>query len=248
MNQISSPSSQSAPTLIQYGSQDTSATLFDSTSTTSDQISPQSTRELCHSISNNDQSFNNFVQGWKHLSYPLEVSQSHSRVVQLATSDSSPGDHQSNPKSPLSQRTERAAAHLLSLSQTEALSTTDNSPQESLLEVLPFEHPVIDHSFIDLYPDDGVFLPGSAYLDLHSTLRNHLIQEGRPGNSTRAATHNLVNDPLTCDSDLTRPFEPRVIDEEGTFALTEAQESLLWVNWLEEVAPWVSDPSALLCW
>ncbi|KAH6613004.1 C6 zinc finger domain protein [Boeremia exigua] len=108
---------------------------------------------------------------------------------------------------------------------------------------------------IDLY-GDSVFIPGSAYLDAHSTLRSHLIHEVRSTLPTRPGTPEtcrdeqawltssnldkttsrnlslsaLLDDPRPEGLHLSRSFVPQLSDEE---------ECELWQNWTNEVAPWL---------
>lgn len=100
-----------------------------------------------------------------------------------------------------------------------------------------------------VYLEDGIFNPGSVYLDLHSTLRDHLIRESQSVGPTRCTTpsiegecHTLVGTMTSLPRDeicVTKRLLPGEV--EASLALTDEQERMLWVNWLQEVAPWV-------CW
>lgn len=80
--------------------------------------------------------------------------------------------------------------------------------------------------------DDSIFLPGSAYLDAHSTLRSHLIQEVHSSLATRVATpeslqddkleHHISSDGISRDMSAQVPV------------LTEEEEFRLLQNWVEE--------------
>ena len=102
------------------------------------------------------------------------------------------------------------------------------------------------------YLDDSVFLPGSAYLDAHSTFRSHLIHEVRSSAPTREVTpdHARMEQawPLEADhhSEATRLNTQVSLDNsisEGpalpSLELSKEEEFVLWKNWLDEIAPWV---------
>lgn len=94
--------------------------------------------------------------------------------------------------------------------------------------------------------EDGIFLPGSAYHEWHSTLRNHLIQEVKSNAPTRAATPLLEPDRDHLDSDAAGPEIPRshhhiddaASDSELAF-ISKIDECKLWRNWFDEIAPWL---------
>lgn len=71
--------------------------------------------------------------------------------------------------------------------------------------------------------EDGIFLPGSEYLELHATLRNRLILEGRSSTPTQKGNseHRI------------RPTES------VTAGINKREEYELWKNWLDEIAPWL---------
>ena len=145
-----------------------------------------------------------------------------------------------------SKQAEHAASHLLSLSQTNPLpsgpvTTTNASPELSFDTSFP-QAPLPDVSDLG---EDGLFRPGSTYLNLHSTLRHYLFQESRSTDPTRFTT------PCS-DSDEGAPGEclGEVVGKSGeddSFLLTKEQEGILWVNWLDEVAPWVSQIFLRIC-
>lgn len=146
----------------------------------------------------------------------------------------SPTNHRPD-TTPSSQQTEHAASQLLSLGQ---MSPSLPSPvlkhtsAGTLRQTFPPHTPLTE-------PDsggDGLFIEGSAYLDLHSTLRHSLIQESLSAEPTRCATPSSQSDGgVAGDS-----YEHG--GDEPDFILTKEQEGILWVNWLEEVAPGVSRP------
>lgn len=141
----------------------------------------------------------------------------------------SPSTHRPD-TTPSSQQTEHAASQLLSLSQaspTSPILAKHTSPQ-TLRQPFP--------PYIPLEPDseeDSLFIEGSAYLDLHSTLRHSLIQESLSAEPTRCATPSSDGGDVATDN-------YRDTGDEPDFILTKEQEAILWVNWLEEVSPGVS--------
>ncbi|KAI4942771.1 hypothetical protein J4E91_009690 [Alternaria rosae] len=106
------------------------------------------------------------------------------------------------------------------------------------------------------YIDDSVFLPGSAYLDAHSTFRSHLIQEVQSNVPTREVTPDAARIgqvwggvQANYASDAARhiaetSLNTAAIDEPDTTNISPPQLSPeedfeLWKNWLDEVAPWI---------
>ncbi|KAF3356788.1 putative transcriptional regulatory protein [Verticillium dahliae VDG1] len=163
--------------------------------------------------------------------------------------------------------TDSAVANLLLFSQGGANASHDlasslsQHTQFDSLERLPVnpivhESPSLEHVFEfgeQLFSpegsyDDGIFLPGSAYHELHSTLRNHLIQEVRSNVPTRPGTptqgvenvykeHSVrsgtssTNDEVLIQNDLASDHEPP--------RLSKQEEIVLWKNWFEEISPWL---------
>lgn len=109
--------------------------------------------------------------------------------------------------------------------------------------------------------DDGIFLPGSAYHEWHSTLRNHLIQEVRSSVPTRAGTPHHHHHPSSssnssvaasqddaASASSTDPSSQQRLsaipdglssDEPESAALPSLEECTLWRNWFDEVSPWL---------
>jgi len=106
------------------------------------------------------------------------------------------------------------------------------------------------------YLDDSVFLPGSAYLDAHSTFRSHLIQEVRSNVPTREVTpdaarvgqgwrgvqENYAEDAARHVTETS--LDTTSINEQEAANIPQPQLSPeddfeLWKNWLDEVAPWI---------
>ncbi|KAI8293137.1 Transcription activator AMTR1 [Colletotrichum sp. SAR11_240] len=96
--------------------------------------------------------------------------------------------------------------------------------------------------------EDGIFLPGSAYHELHSTLRNHLIQEVRSNGPTRpgspASGQNSRRRSIDASSGENSSAEaPEATgeissDHEPPFLPLE-EECALWKNWVDEISPWL---------
>ncbi|KAG9189169.1 hypothetical protein G6011_06037 [Alternaria panax] len=105
------------------------------------------------------------------------------------------------------------------------------------------------------YLDDSVFLPGSAYLDAHSTFRNHLIQEVKSNVPTRQVTPDptRIEHVWGVDADYnpdmgkdqtetllnTDPVDVQSSTHPSTPQLSQEEEFTLWKNWFDEVAPWI---------
>ena len=100
---------------------------------------------------------------------------------------------------------------------------------------------------------DGIFLPGSAYQELHSTLRDHLIYTARFNGPTR----NGTPEPLQRDRSLFNrglakmgsdgsvemiESDPESARSSKPPEITAQREYILWKTWIDEVAPWVSHP------
>ncbi|KAF4973827.1 hypothetical protein FZEAL_9206 [Fusarium zealandicum] len=91
--------------------------------------------------------------------------------------------------------------------------------------------------------EDGIFLPGSAYHELHSTLRNHLIQETRSIAPTRSVTPRFEGDSAQGSSAILADTEATLqlpgFQPSATPLLSQAEECLLWKNYFDEIAPWL---------
>jgi hypothetical protein len=151
---------------------------------------------------------------------------------------------------------EYAAAHLMALRNTTnsyvpAVTTDTTHLPNSASEVEQIQlDPLFDPVISNVAFDDGIFLPGSTYQELHTTLRNHIFNTARSIAPTRhgspvngvdygsqaaqihqqgfvtAATNLIERNQLN-------NISPRVPE------LTQHEEYELWKNWIDEVAPWV---------
>ncbi|KAK3115017.1 hypothetical protein LTR53_006057 [Teratosphaeriaceae sp. CCFEE 6253] len=92
----------------------------------------------------------------------------------------------------------------------------------------------------DATSDDGIFLPGSQYLELHAQLRNRMIDTARSTVPSRLGTPDADDHVGT---DMHDPFADGVEteDEESRrlAALSPEQEYVLWQNYIAEVAGWI---------
>ena len=155
-----------------------------------------------------------------------------------------------------SRHTEDAAAELLALRYLPAESSQRHSmpglparsEMPSPLEMISGlqDHTVLEQNIFDKH--DGIFLPGSAYQELHSTLRDHLIYTARSNAPTRYGTPELPqpdmsffergppktlsdgdNDRTQSDPESRRSSRPPDISPQRAY--------VLWKTWLDEVAP-----------
>ncbi|KAL2885116.1 Transcription activator AMTR1 [Ceratocystis lukuohia] len=98
------------------------------------------------------------------------------------------------------------------------------------------------------YHGDGIFVPGSVYLDLHSLLRHHLFRESQSAHRTRAGTpatpqpirssHGSFNDSAAVNLPSPIALE-QAPAQTAAFSLSPNEEGKLWKNWVEEIAPWM---------
>lgn len=163
--------------------------------------------------------------------------------------------------------TESAVANLLYFSQGGGSSDATCASIISPIDTLPIDHllhpsgpfppfDLSDHLFTtpDAALEDGIFLPGSAYHELHSTLRNHLIQEVRSNGPTRACSpadttcirvsndNDNDEDSSSSSSGLALPSvppHPSPSPDHEPLRLSGEDEVALWKNWFEEISPWV---------
>ncbi|KAK1993689.1 hypothetical protein LX36DRAFT_729272 [Colletotrichum falcatum] len=124
-------------------------------------------------------------------------------------------------------------------------------PIDPLMDA-PFDF--MDHIFTpEGSYEDGIFLPGSAYHELHSTLRNHLIQEVRSNGPTRPSSPasaqtprrtsgsesiDASSGPPSSAADAAETVADISSDHEPPF-LPPEEECALWKNWFDEISPWL---------
>jgi len=96
--------------------------------------------------------------------------------------------------------------------------------------------------------EDGIFLPGSQYQELHAELRSRLIDTARSTAPSRAASRmqsRRGSEEITAEALQLLAAGPAIefadIDEESRrlAQLSPAQEFILWQNYIKEVAPWL---------
>ncbi|KAI0447876.1 hypothetical protein F4803DRAFT_571521 [Xylaria telfairii] len=98
--------------------------------------------------------------------------------------------------------------------------------------------------------DDGIFLPGSTYLELHSALRNRIFDTARSTQSCRDASPRTPMDADdVIDSYAQIDYEAASIEPEDPISppastplfaeLEQREEYKLWKNWVDEIAPWL---------
>ncbi|ETS79305.1 hypothetical protein PFICI_09158 [Pestalotiopsis fici W106-1] len=129
---------------------------------------------------------------------------------------------------------------------TQSYSPLDNT----LLPLEPQCKPSTAEQSYEDDPEDGLFVPGSAYFEFHSALRNHTFQAARTavpprhgahsstqtsrGNSSRVTPINLAT------ATLIDPGDTRRTELSAQFHnLSPHEEYELWRNWIEEIAPWL---------
>lgn len=147
-------------------------------------------------------------------------------------------------------------ANLLYLSQ--------GGQSDQCLPVDPTLHVALDPILMDMIPEygymeqiqaitpesfleDGIFLPGSAYHELHSTLRNHLIQETRSNVPTQPGTprfevdsvHGSSGPPEQTEEPLPVPDAVSSSSTTQSTLLTDQEEWALWKNYFDEISPWL---------
>ncbi|KAI1311481.1 hypothetical protein F5Y03DRAFT_308137 [Xylaria venustula] len=98
--------------------------------------------------------------------------------------------------------------------------------------------------------NDGIFLPGSTYLELHSTLRNRILDTARSACSSRATSPKLhIGVDNTIDAYTEIEYDALSISPEIPISppastplypeLEWQEEYKLWKNWVDEIAPWL---------
>ncbi|KAK4499225.1 hypothetical protein PRZ48_009738 [Zasmidium cellare] len=84
--------------------------------------------------------------------------------------------------------------------------------------------------------EDGIFLPGSQYQELHAALRSRIIDTARSTVPSRVGSPEPYPPP-----DLHSPISVQADDDESRRLahLTAEEEYVLWQNYISEVAPWL---------
>ncbi|CAG7990686.1 unnamed protein product [Penicillium salamii] len=110
------------------------------------------------------------------------------------------------------------------------------------------QSPLFNHSVFSDPADlvNDVFLPGSAYEALHTTLRNRQLWTARPDIPNRRSSHDslpMVHTP-TAFSDAAGSFtrierQTRRFEAGRRFELSPEREHILWENYLNEICSWL---------
>lgn len=144
-----------------------------------------------------------------------------------------------------------AAAHLLDLGSASdtALPTTDTD--HDVLQARAYGEQGTGAS----PASDGIFMPGSAYLQFHSALRNHTFHAARSAFPSRCASPERAvsqygrEDVADFAQSLGAPIaDIAIFGDASTLStvptpafveLSQQHEYELWKNWVDEIAPWV---------
>ncbi|PQM43847.1 hypothetical protein VE01_10743 [Pseudogymnoascus verrucosus] len=108
-----------------------------------------------------------------------------------------------------------------------------------------FNEPIFDNQLFD--SSQGIFLPGSAYRELHTTLRNHIIHTARSNAATRSGTPESQPNPGPFSQETVRPQGDGLPNDNCLSysethkppELTPNREYILWKNYIDELAPWL---------
>ncbi|KZZ98833.1 hypothetical protein AAL_02384 [Moelleriella libera RCEF 2490] len=155
------------------------------------------------------------------------------------------------PASPVTRRqTARAVADLIFFSQSGDLSAANNP-------IAGEGHPKPSTGYLhhgqsctpnDSSFEDGIFLPGSTYHELHATLRSHLIHGTRPNASTRPVSPTVdreATEPFIVYRDgrgkcsIDAPSQPSLGPPNDQAMISKQEECSLWCIWFEEISPWL---------
>lgn len=116
---------------------------------------------------------------------------------------------------------------------------TEHSPTVPQLDTMN-ESPLMSTADMFLSPqyndsifEDGIFLPGTQFQELHTTLRNRIIDTARSTGPSRVASPD-TGPPLTDEFNEAEDEESRRLAH-----LTARQEHILWQNYINEVSPWL---------
>ncbi|KAI9654766.1 MAG: hypothetical protein M1821_005760 [Bathelium mastoideum] len=146
---------------------------------------------------------------------------------------------------------ESAAAHLLSLRKDACLDSPlsgaqaclqPKTPERASTTAVPSLSSMLSPA--DRFSDDGIFLQGSAYWELHATLRDHMFSTAKSNVASSAATrqpspnldHSSEDLQMSLVDDYSRNSR---YGSKGSELLAKHVEYELWKNWIDEVAPWL---------
>jgi hypothetical protein len=113
------------------------------------------------------------------------------------------------------------------------------TPRSSVVEGMPplGGNPFLSPHISDTSFEDGIFLPGSQYLELHSELRSRLFDTAHSVEPSRHGSPVPVG--LLDQTQL--PLDSRAVEEDPRrlAQLSPEQEYTLWQVYITEVAPWI---------
>ncbi|KAL9069061.1 MAG: hypothetical protein Q9157_006290 [Trypethelium eluteriae] len=150
---------------------------------------------------------------------------------------------------------ESAAAHLLSLRKNASMNQLPSMTEASMSSAITKDAPMAVlpsynqqqasiYQAVDSFYDEGIFLQGSAYLELHETLRDRMFSTAKSNVPSNATTRRPTpdSDPSSDERRISRGdgrSDRLRYDSKGSELLTQHVEYELWKNWADEVAPWV---------
>ena len=99
----------------------------------------------------------------------------------------------------------------------------------------------VSPSLSDPFFEDGIFLPGSQYQELHAALRNAIHDTARSTHPSVPATPDLESSRFSPDDDPKGELLRSDEDEESRRLahLSPEQECILWQNYIRETAGWL---------
>lgn len=108
--------------------------------------------------------------------------------------------------------------------------------------------PAVSGADFEISPEmseDGIFLPGSLYEELHTTLRQNILSTARPQHPSyqvtpaRHANGENIASSDNVASETGHAFELGPADPEAEVVLDPLHEYVLWKNWINEIAEWL---------
>ncbi|OTB05535.1 hypothetical protein M426DRAFT_56747 [Hypoxylon sp. CI-4A] len=141
------------------------------------------------------------------------------------------------PKDPHYEVLQSIAAGLLDLGRPDCVPSITGACQE-------YPSGSESHTTRQTYEDalqDGLFVPGSAYFESHSALRNHTFRAARSVAPTRQATPRpCTSEGVDRVSGITPLHPSPELSHLAEFrGITPHEEYELWKNWIDEIAPWL---------
>lgn len=95
-------------------------------------------------------------------------------------------------------------------------------------------------SYSDSAFEDGIFLPGSQYQELHTALRSRIIDTARStGPSRTGSPPEHTDKALEDEATANLPLEADDEESRRLAHLSAEQEYVLWQNYIDELSPWL---------